>query len=132
MGTTTRSRASTAVPRLVLVLALLALTGLFAMTTVDSTTPAAALGAATVEHVDRTAPAETAGLEIGGQEAPHGDSLTLLCLCAMLIVAVVIAARGAVLHRSTGRLSPRALVSTVRAARTPLRTDPWAWGISRT
>lgn len=132
MGTSTRPRVGAAATRLVLVFALLALTGLFALTTVDSTAPAAA-GVVAVEHVTQDPSAEEAAAQLGGSEVPHGEVLTLLCLCALLIAGVVIAARGAMLHRSTRRLPGlRTLVGVLRAARRPVVADPWVWGVSRT
>lgn len=132
MDTSTRPRAGAAASRLVLVFALLALTGLFALTTVDSSVPTA-VGAVAAEHVSQHPSGEAAAVQVDGAQGSHDDTLTLLCLCALLIASVVIAARGAVLHRSTRpELGLVDLVGGVRAGRSPVVADPWAWGISRT
>ncbi|TFF04413.1 hypothetical protein [Cellulosimicrobium funkei] len=130
MVTATRHRVGAAALRAVLVVVLLALAGLLGTTVIESETPAAAAHVASFVQADPAL--QDAAQPTDRQDPGHIDALTLLCLCALIVLAVVLLARGSLLHRLVPRRLQRGRPIPIFVGMILPSSKPLTWGVCRT
>jgi len=131
MVTATRHRVGAAALRAVLVVVLLALAGLLGTTVLESDAPAAAAHAASFVQADGPA-LQDAAQPTDQQDPGHIDALTLLCLCALIVLGVVLLARGSLLHRLVPGHLQRGRPIPISAVVMLPSSKPLTWGVCRT
>ncbi|MCP2284982.1 hypothetical protein APR04_003909 [Promicromonospora umidemergens] len=137
MSVPVRRRAGSSAVQRVLVIVLLALTGVLGATAGESSAPTAAtmtaeLGAEPVAWLGGDSAVSAHDPAPGAGTHAH-DTISLLCLCALVVAGVLLAAgRGAPLHRLHRRVPASAWPTWVMRDVAPFTsTNPLSWGVCR-
>ena len=130
MSAPVRRRAASSAVQRVLVVVLLALTGLVAVTAAEPSAPAVAMS---VAPPIEAAPGGEAAVSADADRSQAHDAIAMLCLCALVVAGGLLVARQGAPHHWLRRRAQRAARPPRLVCVSSLLTsaDPLSWGVCR-